>query len=82
MMTDELKMILDKSTCQDIFMATKVNQQRMYNSRTIKEALTYSIEIKKIKKQLKTIQLVKNIGIEMLTGYDNPLYMNLILEEI
>lgn len=54
----------------------------MYNPRTVKEFLYYSIEIKKMQKQLKTIQLVKNIGIDILSGYDNPLYLELLLEEI
>lgn len=81
-LTDQLRLIMDKSSCFDIFFDTKVNKQRMYNCRNVREELLYSIEIKKLKKQLKTIQLLKNIGIKMLTGYDNPLYIQLIQEEI
>lgn len=77
-----LRLICDKSKCYDIFQATKVNNLRMYQKRTIKDVMFYSIEMKKKEKMMKNIQLLKRIGYKILSGYGNLAYVHLSLEEI
>lgn len=55
---------------------------RMYHPRSIKDVMFYSIEMKKLEKKLKRIQLVKKMGYKVLSGYDNPTYIQLALQEI
>lgn len=54
-----LKNILDKTKCYDIFQGTKVKNMPMYHRRTIKDVMFYSVNMKKLNKKLRRIQVVK-----------------------
>lgn len=54
----------------------------MYQKRTIKDVMYYSIEIKKRDQQMKNIKLLKRIGYKLLSGYGNLSFIELTLKEI
>jgi len=54
----------------------------MYHKRTVKDVMFYSINMKKLNSKLLRIQLVKKMGIKVVSGYDNPIYIQLCLSEI
>ena len=54
-----LKNILDKTKCYDIFQGTKIKSMPMYHKRTIKDVMFYGVQIKKLNKKLRRIQIVK-----------------------
>ena len=52
----QIRTIMDKSKCFNIFQKTKVNGMKLYSQeRTIKDIIHYSIEIKSKEKELKNI---------------------------
>lgn len=73
---------MDKTKCYDIFQRTKVQKMRMYHTRSIKDVMFYSTEMKKLDKKLKRIQVVKRMGYKILSSYGNPTYIQLALQEI
>ena len=71
---------MDKSKCYDIFQKTKVSGMRMYTQdKTIKDILKHSIEIKKLEKLLKNIQLLKSLHPTILSGYNNLTFIQMTL---
>lgn len=53
--TNQLNFIMDKSKCYDIFQFLQIKNMEMYQRRTIKDILFYSIEMKKLTRELKKI---------------------------
>ena len=47
-----MNLIMDKSKCNDIFQGTVVQGMNMYQTRTIKDVMFYSIETKKLIKKI------------------------------
>lgn len=79
----KIKVIMDKSKCYDIFQKTKVNDMRMYSQeRTIKDIISYSMEIKNKERLLKNIQLLKRLCPNILNGYNNLAFITMTLREI
>ena len=54
----------------------------MYETRTIRDVMFYSIQFKKLMRELGQIQLVKQLGLSVLSGYDNPIFIQLAIREI
>ena len=73
---------MDKSKCYDIFQGTIVKDMKMYQSRTIKDVLFYSIATKSLTKKLNSIRLLKNMVVKVIACFDCPIYILLSLEEI
>ena len=55
---------------------------QMYQTRTIKDVMFYSIHTKKLSKKINQIRLTKNMARRVLSQFDSPLYMMLCLDEI
>ena len=54
----------------------------MYQTRTIKEIVSLSIELRNYERKLKNIKLIKALARNLLSGFDNLLYIKLTLMEI
>ena len=74
---------MDKSKCYDIFQRTRVNDMRMYSQeRTIKDIISYSMDMKNKERMIKNIQLLKKLCPNILNGYNNLAFITLTLREI
>ena len=78
----QLEQLMDKNKCYDVFRNTKVANSRMYQIQSVKDTIYYSLKIRKLEQKLKHIRLMKSIGHELLSGYDNTSFIQATLEEI
>jgi len=79
---DEIKSIMDKSKCYDIFQKTKIYQYHMYPRIPMFELIKFNKASKDKTKVLEKLQIVKNIAKDAFNGYGNLTYINITLEEI
>lgn len=79
----KLKAITDKTKVYDIFQQTRVGDMRMYSQdRTLKDIISYSMELKSKENTLKGIQLLKNLCPNLMKGYCNLVYIEMMTRQI
>ena len=82
-LVNKLRTIMDKTKCYDIFQKTRVNEMKMYTQdRTIKDVISYSMELKSREKELRNIKLMTSLCPNLMISYNNLTGIKLTLKKI